>query len=1194
MPGPVGYSGPAPPPYSHPATRRFERPLTQAPSQSQAATGRVRSWRSHTPLQATVGPDEDENRSARYKCLQQVQSTIGQQLPMAESALVREELRKVDRSTGLSTFNRIFDGFSKSTFHVSNVPNIPTLRGPILGAMKRRFRDILHLLGVPLEGSIDVSFYLYGPMHLPTCFASCSILFYPASGARPMPILPADVERVVNVLRTSGYGPTDGSITIPSPVRMTPDEFVVYISRSATPSPAIEAVVNVVRASIFQLRDFLLPSRQGPASDRPFKFPISFLPLPMPEPRAPSGPGAAPAVHSPTPAVSLAAALDATTSGSGTVEPSQLEDGGLGAGAGVVGGPVVPGPANGSELPRGPLHSSGTEHPVFAKLRLVLQASRSGLRVQDIGPAYASMHKSSLEDDLRAHGMIGELRLESELEALLSRMRDVTCKNVGPESIYNVLIGHVAEAPYESDPELALRGGYFEEATFELEDADSEADFNGSGVVSDSSSMGGKDSDEGSDSDSDCEPLSGARAASGASRAREPGALRRDHAVDSVTDPTISSDSRGSSVSTGASGSSGHPVLHKLRELLHAHQSRGGLLGSSVRSEYEKLHGTRLADDLTRAGGELARPTIKLTDLFVRMEGVRKTIDNTQPRFSLVLGEDVATASQAPPGPSPSRVDPSSPSLGKSSGLPSNVSDSGFTPASRLEAQQLQEFHFGDPVHPATKSRVSLDFVNSDRSALHPSNQWVVDLMKPSGEVGWTAVRGTDYEYFADSAIATGKSGTVVYAGRLRLDKLATSGDPSCPKLFAVKKVLCTLEESAALAAATSDTFEDLPKSLAAEKMMFLEASNRLGSYSAKYITTSALVRSGRNNNFMFIVMELYCSTLKDRLDESLRFPLSLEEKRYIVKHLCKLVFAMDEKRIWHRDFRIENVLVDSFGRLRIADFGYSKGFIKTSADAPTLISVIPRSDDGPVCFQPREVLKGPDTGDDTRVSRSSDVFMLGVAIFIVWTGGLLPFCEQEKYDKDAMVAHKAAVIDKLPPLLDRIDDTVLRHLLAKCLRHNSSRRPKITEVLQHPFFLESREYIKALMEVKVSLERHREFCRTLERKHLIGDRLTWWQRVPLAVQKAFPISPWNTTKLKGLIQFIRNVAAHWRDLVYQDAEVAMLSTAPEWIGSGGVRRRMDWRSPDDYLRGHPDLSWVLPEYERQKNSWFRELQTLA
>jgi hypothetical protein len=47
---------------------------------------------------------------------------------------------------------------------------------------------------------------------------------------------------------------------------------------------------------------------------------------------------------------------------------------------------------------------------------------------------------------------------------------------------------------------------------------------------------------------------------------------------------------------------------------------------------------------------------------------------------------------------------------------------------------------------------------------------------------------------------------------------------PLCIFRFAVKKVLCTLEESAALAAATSDTFEDLPKSLAAEKMMFLEA----------------------------------------------------------------------------------------------------------------------------------------------------------------------------------------------------------------------------------------------------------------------------------------------------------------------------------------------------------------------------------
>ena len=70
-------------------------------------------------------------------------------------------------------------------------------------------------------------------------------------------------------------------------------------------------------------------------------------------------------------------------------------------------------------------------------------------------------------------------------------------------------------------------------------------------------------------------------------------------------------------------------------------------------------------------------------------------------------------------------------------------------------------------------------------------------------------------------------------------------------------------------------------------------------------------------------------------------------------------------------------------------------------------------------------------------------------------------------------------------------------------------------------------------------------------------ERLVVYVKPLQAVQDAFFIHPSKRSRLRGLVQFIRNIAAHWRDLVYKEAEEAMLGEAPEWVGPGGEHNRM-------------------------------------
>lgn len=86
----------------------------------------------------------------------------------------------------------------------------------------------------------------------------------------------------------------------------------------------------------------------------------------------------------------------------------------------------------------------------------------------------------------------------------------------------------------------------------------------------------------------------------------------------------------------------------------------------------------------------------------------------------------------------------------------------------------------------------------------------------------------------------------------------------------------------------------------------------------------------------------------------------------------------------------------------------------------------------------------------------ASDVFMFGVLLYCVWTGGLFPFCEEDSYYEGTVRppadwAEKHNVVLKSTssptPHLERIDDAHLRDLLTHCLALDRRSRPKVVEV---------------------------------------------------------------------------------------------------------------------------------------------------
>lgn len=134
----------------------------------------------------------------------------------------------------------------------------------------------------------------------------------------------------------------------------------------------------------------------------------------------------------------------------------------------------------------------------------------------------------------------------------------------------------------------------------------------------------------------------------------------------------------------------------------------------------------------------------------------------------------------------------------------------------------------------------------------------------------------------------------------------------------------------------------------------------------------------GQAGPYFYLVMEFVDGANLRQLERSRR--LSPEEAFAIVPKICEALQFAHEEGIVHRDIKPENILLDSRGRLKIADFGIAK--LVGQREVITLTG--PQHALGTPHYMAPEQFESPG-----QVDHRADIYALGVVFYEMLTGEL-------------------------------------------------------------------------------------------------------------------------------------------------------------------------------------------------------------
>eukprot|EP01016_Furgasonia_blochmanni_P026755 TRINITY_DN28339_c0_g1_i1.p1 TRINITY_DN28339_c0_g1~~TRINITY_DN28339_c0_g1_i1.p1 ORF type:complete len:241 (-),score=39.49 TRINITY_DN28339_c0_g1_i1:63-728(-) len=170
----------------------------------------------------------------------------------------------------------------------------------------------------------------------------------------------------------------------------------------------------------------------------------------------------------------------------------------------------------------------------------------------------------------------------------------------------------------------------------------------------------------------------------------------------------------------------------------------------------------------------------------------------------------------------------------------------------------------------------------------------------------------------------------------------------------------------------------------------------------------------------------------------------ALEEKtiKVYARQILKGLEYLHNNRVIHKDIKGANILVDSNGTVKLADFGCSMQIDKTlSAEqyVPALKGSIP--------WMAPEVVK------QSLTSRRSDIWSFGCTV-VEMTSGKTPWSNYD-FDNHLAAILKIGLSDEIPLLPTNISEE-LRDFILRCLRRDPTERWTASELLQHPFLRET------------------------------------------------------------------------------------------------------------------------------------------
>lgn len=153
-----------------------------------------------------------------------------------------------------------------------------------------------------------------------------------------------------------------------------------------------------------------------------------------------------------------------------------------------------------------------------------------------------------------------------------------------------------------------------------------------------------------------------------------------------------------------------------------------------------------------------------------------------------------------------------------------------------------------------------------------------------------------------------------------------------------------------------------------------------------------------------------------------------------IFAQLVGAVAYVHSKSCVHRDLKLENILLDKHGNVKLCDFGFTREYEGKASYLQTFC--------GTICYSAPEMLKG-----EKYAGEKVDVWSLGIILYALLAGEL-------PYDEDDDQETKAKILKEDPVFNDKFPDesqALIKILLSK----RPLLRPTLADILTHPFLAE-------------------------------------------------------------------------------------------------------------------------------------------
>lgn len=158
---------------------------------------------------------------------------------------------------------------------------------------------------------------------------------------------------------------------------------------------------------------------------------------------------------------------------------------------------------------------------------------------------------------------------------------------------------------------------------------------------------------------------------------------------------------------------------------------------------------------------------------------------------------------------------------------------------------------------------------------------------------------------------------------------------------------------------------------------------------------------------------------------------LPIQEAKSFFAQLIIAIEYLHKKNVSHRDLKLENIMIDKYGHIRLIDFGFSS------------LNTIMTTCCGSIPYCAPEILMGEN------YTNSADIWSLGIILY-AFIQGSLPFYHSNIHSLALLICQQEV---EFTPIFDE----EAKDLLTKMLHKDPEKRISLEEIKSHPFISEDR-----------------------------------------------------------------------------------------------------------------------------------------